>query len=52
MHSFKTIYVHDKKDDISDSLNQALVWMLVNGFLKPTIEEYKQIINGTQLTSD
>ena len=44
--------VHDKKDDISDSLNQALVWMLVNGFLKPTIEEYKQIINGTQLTSD
>lgn len=36
----------DKKDDISDAVNQALVWMLVNGYLKPTVEEYISIING------
>lgn len=35
---------YDKKDDVSDAMNQALVWMLINGFLRPTIDEYKQII--------
>ena len=35
----------DKKDDISDAVNQALVWMLSNGFLSLTVEQYVQLIN-------
>lgn len=35
---------YEKKDDISDSLNQCFVWMLENGFLTITKEEFKKII--------
>ena len=35
---------YDKKDDISDSLNQCFVWMLENNFLKLTKDEFKALI--------
>lgn len=35
---------YEKKDDISDSLNQCFVWMLENGFLATTKEEFKNTI--------
>ena len=35
----------DKKDDISDAVNQALVWMLTNGFLTLSIPQYIEVID-------
>ena len=35
---------HNKKDDISDALNQCLVWMLTNNFLQYEIEEYNKLM--------
>ena len=35
---------YEKKDDISDSLNQCFVWMIENGFLTMTKEEFKNLI--------
>lgn len=35
---------YEKKDDISDSLNQCFVWMLENGMLKISKEEFLNII--------
>ena len=35
---------YPKKDDISDSLNQCFVWMLENGMLKVTKDEFINII--------
>ena len=36
----------DKKDDISDAVNQALVWMLTNGFLTLSIPQYIEVIDA------
>lgn len=36
---------HPKKDDISDALNQALTWMLVNGFIKYSVNEYVRLLD-------
>ena len=36
----------DKKDDVSDAINQALVWLLSNGILSYSVEEYVSIIQG------
>ena len=35
-----------KKDDVSDAINQALVWLLINGILNYSIEEYVSLIEG------
>ena len=35
---------YDKKDDISDSLNQCFVWMLENGMLKVSKDEFINLI--------
>lgn len=35
----------EKKDDISDALNQALVWMVHNGYLNYSVDEYVELIN-------
>jgi hypothetical protein len=35
---------YEKKDDISDSLNQCFVWMLDNGFLTINKDEFKDVI--------
>ena len=35
---------YEKKDDISDSLNQCFVWMIENGMLKVTKDEFLDII--------
>ena len=37
----------DKKDDVSDALNQALVWMCHNGFLTLTVDQYVEMITST-----
>ena len=37
----------DKKDDVSDAINQALVWLLVNGILNYSVEEYISLIDPT-----
>ena len=34
----------DKKDDVSDAINQCLVWMLSNGFLRLNVENYKNML--------
>lgn len=34
----------DKKDDVSDAINQCLVWMLSNGFLRMNVENYKNML--------
>lgn len=35
---------YEKKDDISDSLNQAFVWMLENGMIRVSKDEFLDII--------
>ena len=37
----------DKKDDVSDAINQALVWLLSNGILTYDVDEYVSIIEQT-----
>ena len=43
-HQLEYFDQFDKKDDVSDAINQCLVWMLHNGILDMTIEEYISLI--------
>ena len=36
----------DKKDDVSDAINQCLVWMLCNGIIDLSVDEYVELINN------
>lgn len=37
----------DKKDDVSDAINQCLVWMLFNGIINMSVDEYVRLISGS-----
>jgi len=34
----------DKKDDVSDAINQCLVWMICNGIIDVSIDDYVKLI--------